>query len=188
MIVWPVRGARPSDAEGIASLLSEVAQESPLALLGGSILETPSVSELLARPSDRFVILVSGPGAPVLGIVGVLILVRGPAQSDHTANLSVSVAASHRHQGVARALLDGATWWAAAHGVLRLTASVVEGNAGSLAFFRSCGFVQEGIRPGQIRVLGRDRDEILFGFRVHAPELPCDAGRPVPATEGRRRR
>lgn len=171
MPAWEIREAVPADAPAVAALFSEIAQESPLALLGGDILRAETVRQILARDDSppRFALFVAQeavPEPPAPTLVGVLLLVRGPAQADHTANIAVSVVAGHRRRGIGLALLHAADRWCLANGVVRLTASVVDANLPSLALFERDGFLREGLRPGQIRVLGADHDEILLGRRV----------------------
>lgn len=164
----PVREAQVSDAQGIASCLADIARESPLALLGGVLLDPSALVGLLGQPTDRYVILLSDHPARPEGPAAVLILVRGPGPSDHTANVAVGVHASARRSGLARQLVVAAAEWAKAQGVSRLTASVVDGNGDSLRLFRALGFHEEGRRVGHIRLLGEDLDEILFGIPVDA--------------------
>jgi len=171
MPAWEIREAVSDNAPAIAALFSDVAQESPLALLGGDILRAEIVRQLVERVETprRLALLVAQEPEPLSSaprLLGVLLLVRGPAQADHTANVAVSVARGERRRGIGLALLEAADRWCWANGIVRLTASVVDANLPSLALFERDGFCREGLRPGQIRVLGAEHDEILLGRRV----------------------
>jgi RimJ/RimL family protein N-acetyltransferase len=74
------------------------------------------------------------------------------------------VAASHRRQGIGRALLERTVEWARASGIRKLELHVFAYNAPAIALYESFGFVQEGYRRGHYRRDGEYLDAILMAF------------------------
>src|SRR6266576_2881625 len=81
------------------------------------------------------------------GLVGRLSVARDvhPA-SRHVADLGLMVAASHRRQGIGRALLHRTVEWARAGGISKLELHVFAYNAPAIALYESFGFAQDGYR------------------------------------------
>ncbi|MEO7804606.1 MAG: GNAT family N-acetyltransferase, partial [Actinomycetota bacterium] len=64
----------------------------------------------------------------------------------HTAELGMSVAATHRRLGVGTVLIEGAVDWARAFDVEKLCLQVFPHNERARALYRKVGFVEEGLR------------------------------------------
>ncbi len=60
----------------------------------------------------------------------------------------IAVGPPHRRQGAAKALLAKTEEFCAENGIERLLLDVRESNAGAIAFYRECGFAEDGIRKG----------------------------------------
>ncbi len=60
----------------------------------------------------------------------------------------IAVARRYRRQGAALALMGRLEGFCREEGIARILLDVRESNAGALAFYRKCGFVQDGVRRG----------------------------------------
>jgi len=80
------------------------------------------------------------------------------------ADLGLMVAASHRRQGIGRALLERTVEWARANSVRKLELHVFAHNAPAIALYESFGFVQEGYRRLHYRRDGTYFDAILMAL------------------------
>jgi RimJ/RimL family protein N-acetyltransferase len=100
-------------------------------------------------------------------IVGRLSLARDqhPA-SAHVADLGLMVAATHRRQGIGRALLEEAVHWARERGVTKLELHVFPHNEAAIALYERLGYVREGYRHEHYRRGGRYYDAILMARRL----------------------
>lgn len=85
---------------------------------------------------------------------------------DHTAELSIYVAAECRRAGLGRSLLRQAIDAAPALGVTILLGFIFGHNAPSLALFESHGFARWGRLPGVARLDDSLRDLVIVGRRV----------------------
>ncbi|MBN1919983.1 MAG: GNAT family N-acetyltransferase [Anaerolineae bacterium] len=81
--------------------------------------------------------------------VGIAALYRCPADAKAGELLQVWVDPVYRHTEVARNLLDAVFQWARAHGFGSVFATITEGNARALAFYRKHGFEVAGEFPSQ---------------------------------------
>lgn len=79
-------------------------------------------------------------------VIGQLSLWRDRGVYLHTAELGMSVAASHRRLGVGTALIEGAFDWARAFEVEKLCLQVFPHNEAARTLYRKVGFVEEGLR------------------------------------------
>jgi RimJ/RimL family protein N-acetyltransferase len=100
-------------------------------------------------------------------LVGRLSLSRDqhPA-SRHVADLGLMVAASHRRQGIGRALLETAVLWAREAEVTKLELHVFPWNEPAIALYEGFGFEREGFRRGHYRRGREYADAVLMALRV----------------------
>jgi RimJ/RimL family protein N-acetyltransferase len=86
--------------------------------------------------------------------------------SRHVADLGLMVAASHRRQGIGRALLERAIAWAREVGVRKLELHVFPHNDAAIALYESFGFEREGYRRAHYRRGSGYIDAILMAYEV----------------------
>ncbi|MBL8878888.1 MAG: GNAT family N-acetyltransferase [Phycisphaerales bacterium] len=86
----------------------------------------------------------------------------------HTGTLGISIATEWRGRGVGRLLMLAMIDWARAHPTIeKVCLSVFSSNDVGQGLYRSLGFVDEGVRPGQAKLSGdRYVDEVFMGLWV----------------------
>jgi RimJ/RimL family protein N-acetyltransferase len=140
-----IRPIAPSDRELLRTFYAGLCADSREARFHGA---APGIDETVARRfcgpdhehREGLVAEVLERGRPT--IVGHLCLEPLP---DGTVEMAIAVADAWQHRGVGTILLRQAFVWASAHGVTRLTASVMVGNAAIMGLIRKIG------RPFEVR-------------------------------------
>ncbi len=99
-----------------------------------------------AEGSDRATFIAFTAASPI----GIAALYRDPASMDTGEVLQVWVSPKHRGKGVAVYMMDAICRWAGENGFRRVLATVTQGNARALRFYRKYGFrlVREGSVDG----------------------------------------
>jgi len=162
-----IRAAEPSDAAALCRLAEEVGHEPGGWLLTTEMWRSVGDERRYLRAVRRHVdaaVFVAEDGGEVVGRLSVQ-RDQHPA-SRHVADLGLMVAASHRRQGIGRALLERAVAWARGAGVRKLELHVFPWNEAALALYESVGFVREGYRKGHYQRSGEDVDVVLMAYRV----------------------
>jgi putative acetyltransferase len=163
-----VRRAEPGDAQPLVELAREVSGEEGAWLLTTSswrsVVDERRYLRAVRRHPDAAVYVAEDGGE----VVGRLSLARDlhPASS-HVADLGLMVAASHRRQGVGRALLEQAVAWSQGGGIRKLELHVLPWNDPAIALYTSFGFEREGLRKGHYLRDGVPVDAILMALVVH---------------------
>lgn len=162
-----IRPADPGDAAALVRLGSEVGREPEGWLITADGWRSVGDERRYLRALRGF------PDAAVFvaedesGIVGRLSLARDehPASS-HVADLGLMVAASHRRQGIGRALLEAAVEWARAARVRKLELHVFPHNEPAIALYEDFGFEHEGYRRAHYRRGRGYVDAILMAYTI----------------------
>jgi hypothetical protein len=167
-VSFEIREAEPGDAAELVALARAVTSEPEDWLLTSSEWRSTAAERRYLRAVRR------SPHAAVFvaetagGLVGRLSVARDPhPASRHVADLGLMVAASHRRQGVGRALLARTVGWARANSVSKLELHVFAHNAPAIALYESFGFVQEGFRRRHYRRGDEYLDAILMALPTH---------------------
>jgi RimJ/RimL family protein N-acetyltransferase len=162
-----VRRAEPGDAAQLVALGEAVALEA-----GGWMLATETWRS--ASDERRYLRAVRShaDAAVFVAVVGDEVVARlsvardpHPASS-HVADLGLMVAASHRRQGIGRALLEQAVDWARSAAIRKLELHVFPWNEPAIALYESFGFVREGFRRAHYRRGADYVDAILMAYAV----------------------
>lgn len=161
-----IRPAEDADAVGVLAVQAEAAAERRWIATQPEEIPKPEdqVESRRKLVRDGGILLVAEEGGRIVGLCG---LMRGQRLATrHTADLGLTVAASHRGRGVGRALVTAAEAWAARAGIERITLGVFVHNEAARRLYERLGYEVEGMRRGQYRLEGRDVDEILMAKRV----------------------
>ena len=164
---YSIRRARPGDAAALVALADAVGAEPEGWLVAENSWRSVGEERRYLRTITRYphaaVFVAESDGR----VVARLSLARDPhPASSHVADLGLMVAASHRRQGIGRALLDAAFEWARASGVRKLELHFFPLNTPALALYEGLGFVREGVRKGHYQRGERELDAILMARRV----------------------
>jgi RimJ/RimL family protein N-acetyltransferase len=164
---FAIRPAHPRDAAQLVALAEEVAAEPGGWLIsdGGwrTVVDERRYLRALRRYRDAAVFVAETRD----GLVGRMSLGRDPhPASRHVADLGLMVAASHRRQGIGRALLERAIEWAREVGVRKLELHVFPHNEAAIALYESFGFEREGYRRAHYRRGSGYVDAILMAYEV----------------------
>jgi [ribosomal protein S18]-alanine N-acetyltransferase len=107
--------------------------------------------------------LVAAEGAEVVGFVA------GRVLADEAEILNLAVAATHRREGLGRALVRSLLFTFAAEGVASVFLEVRESNHAAIAFYERMGFEPAGSRPGYYSNPAEGavvmRRQLVTGFR-----------------------
>ena len=166
-----IRPADPADASQLIVLAAEVGREP-----GDWLLTTDTwravgderryLKAVRRHPDAAVLVATDGPA-----LVGRLSLARDPHPSSaHVADLGLMVAASHRRQGVGRALLDAAVEWARRAGVRKLELHVFPWNEPAIRLYEMYGFEREGVRRGHYDRNGDLVDALLMAYHLPPEE------------------
>lgn len=158
-----VRPARPQDAPEIVQIAAEAAAE------GDAIPRRPHEVRTVAEDAEAIARHDPQEACWLVAevderVVGFLVGKRGQrAANRHSAEVGLSVAASHRGQGVGRALMQGFEGWARRMGVWRLALGAFAHNERGLRLYRRMGYREEGVRRAAwVLRDGRVVDEIAM--------------------------
>lgn len=160
---WLIRPAVDADGAALVQLRDAVAAE------GGLVAAVPGERSAFEEQLALAAVVSNGGLAVVCEVDGAVVgqlqvARRAGAYEGHVGDLSVSVAAAHRDQGIGAALIQVAVDWAQAVRMRKLSLSVFPDNARAIAAYRRAGFVDEGLQRAQVRVAGEDRDILLMGL------------------------
>ena len=162
-----IRPARPEDASALVELGASIGREPEAWLLNTdgwrSVAEERRYLRALRRHPDAAVFVADDDGT----VVGRLSIARDPhGASRHVADLGLMVAAGYRRRGIGRALLEQASAWARASGVLKLELHVFPWNEPAIRLYERFGFEREGLRRKHYRREHEYVDAILMAYFV----------------------
>ncbi|MGN7359214.1 GNAT family N-acetyltransferase [Paenibacillus sp. SAF-054] len=125
-------------------------------------LEWPSREDFLQHcpPASQ---LVAEVGGVLCGYVGF----RHPtnlAGNSHVYEIHIAVHPAHQREGIGTRLIEAAKARAAQEGKLKLRLRVLSTNTGAIAFYRKCGFVEEGRLMDEYWIDGMYVDEVWMSF------------------------
>lgn len=80
----------------------------------------------------------------------------------HIARFAIGVLTAQKRLGVGKALLSAAEAWLKPRGVSRFEMTVIAQNQTAIAFYKACGFTEEGVRKNAIFMQNAYFDEVYM--------------------------
>lgn len=160
-----IRDASAADLDAIFAIYDEQV------LHGTATFETQARSAAERREwfemydRARYPVIVGEADTTVLGWARLYPWSPRPAYA-RTAENAVYVEAGHRGRGVGRLLLDALVQRARRNGIHVIVARIAEGNPGSVALHRACGYERIGLMRGVGEKFGRVLDVELFDLHL----------------------
>ncbi|AWB46307.1 GNAT family N-acetyltransferase [Paenibacillus sp. CAA11] len=105
--------------------------------------------------------LVAGIGEAICGYVGFGAPTGLPSNA-HVYDINIAVHPDHQHKGIGRRLIEEIKYLAKLEGKRKLSLRVLETNGPAIAFYKSCGFVEQGRLVEEFYIGGRYVDDILM--------------------------
>ncbi|MNO18390.1 Protease synthase and sporulation negative regulatory protein PAI 1 [compost metagenome] len=84
----------------------------------------------------------------------------------HVLELNIAIHPAYQRQGIGRVLMDALVQLAAERGVRKLSLRVLASNPGAVAFYESCGFVEQGRLVEEFWLDGQYVDDIFMWRKV----------------------
>ncbi|MGG6313395.1 N-acetyltransferase family protein [Paenibacillus macerans] len=109
--------------------------------------------------------IVAGIGEELCGYIGFKSPTPLPSNR-HVFDLNIAIHPAYQRQGVGRVLMDALAGLASERGVRKLSLRVLASNPGAVAFYQSCGFMEQGRLVGEFLLNGRYVDDILMWRNV----------------------
>lgn len=110
--------------------------------------------------SPNSTLLVAVDGGVIVGLAG--LVGESNEQERHVASLAISVAGSHRGQGVGSALIEALIAWAPSAGITRVQLWAWTNNPRAISLYERAGFQQEGIARQSVISDGCPVDVVLM--------------------------
>lgn len=146
---YRIRRFGPADRDGMLSFAAAL-PETDLLFLGRDLRHPRVVEAWIGAIEEGWIdsLLADEAGT----VVGTAALVRDPlGWSAHVGEVRLLVAHERRGAGLGRDLLQAVFAIARAHGLAKLTASMVPDHASSVALFEGLGFRREALLAGHVR-------------------------------------
>ncbi len=153
------------DADGLLAYLSEFwADDCDTMAQRASSIPTDQDRELAVNPTgDGAVLFVGVVGERIVGMLQAAIP-RG-SEFQHNCEFGVSVLASHRGQGIGRALLRRLLEWAEDQLLWRIELEVYSTNAMGIGLYASMGFVEDGRRENAVKLRDGRYGDLVHMYR-----------------------
>jgi phosphinothricin acetyltransferase len=160
-----IRPAEGTDLSAIVAILNQAVAARQVA-----ILEPVKVEEreewLVAHTPDKYPILVAESGGEVVGWLSLSDYRLGRRALRFTAEVSYFVAAGHRREGIASALMRAAIDLCPELEIKTLIAILLDHNEASLELLARYSFAEWGRMPNTVEFDGEERAHLYYGLRV----------------------
>ena len=161
---YTIRRAAAEDAEKILAVLQTVARErvhSAIDLPWGADEERAYLRALSPRETTHIAELASG---EVIGFQTLDLWAAVVNSMRHVGQIGTFLLPAWRRRGVGRALFDATKTFALRSGYSKFVIQVRASNLSAQAFYKTLGFRECGRFTRQVRIDGREDDEILLEF------------------------
>lgn len=109
--------------------------------------------------------IVAGMGNRICGYLGFKSPTSLPSNG-HVYELNIAVHPDYQGCGIGHKLMDAVKVVAAERGIRKLSLRVLASNAGAVAFYQSCGFIEQGRLVDEFYLNGQYVDDILMWRKV----------------------
>lgn len=157
---------------------SELKDAAPLMELDNLVWDKNTAPEPLQWDSRDQYLLHCPPGAQLVAVVGDEVCgyvgFRPPTGLEsnlHVYELNIAIHPSYRRQGIGLRLIGALKDLARLEGKRKLRLRVLSCNPGAVAFYKSCGFREEGRLVQEFYVDGRYVDDILMSYFLRDKEV-----------------
>lgn len=165
---------RPIHRGTLTIRLSEIRDARELIVLDNMIwTEETTPGPLMWRSREDF-LLHAPPGSQLVAVQdGVLCGYVGFGNPDgmeshrHVCEINIAVHPDYQRQGIGRALIAAIKQHAAQYGIRKLRLRALSCNAPALAFYRKCGFREEGRLREEFYLGGRYVDEVYMSCMLN---------------------
>ncbi|WP_211747457.1 GNAT family N-acetyltransferase [Paenibacillus sp. Marseille-Q4541] len=86
--------------------------------------------------------------------------------NNHVLEIHIAVHPAYQKQGVGTSLMDSMIKYARSQGIRKLRLRVLSSNLSALAFYKKCGFVEEGRLQSEFYISGQFVDDILMRYML----------------------
>ncbi|MBT2690197.1 GNAT family N-acetyltransferase [Bacillus sp. ISL-47] len=160
-----IRHIKPSHAEALASLITQVENEADYMLFEpGERQTTPEAQrkriEAIKKEDNSTIIVAEKDNQ----LIGFLMAIGGAARrNNHSAYLVAGIASGHRGKGIGTKLFEELDRWAREHSIHRLELTTVVKNDAGVALYKKAGFKIEGTKKHSLLINGEFVDEYYMG-------------------------
>ncbi len=156
-----IRRATPKDGETISAVWETVCAERVYTAVNQPF--TPQQErEYIASLSDREGAFVAEIGGRIVGFQSLDLWAKYTDSFDHVGVMGTIILPAWRREGVGRCLAEYTLDFARANGYEKIVIYVRGGNARGQSFYRSLGFVPQGVLARQVKIDGRYDDEVFM--------------------------
>lgn len=110
--------------------------------------------------------LVAGIGDRICGYLG-FDIPTPLASNKHVYSINIAIHPDYHRQGIGGKLIDAIKQHASEQGIRKLSLRVLATNPGAIAFYKSCGFIEEGRLIGEFYLDGQYVDDLLMYYPVN---------------------
>lgn len=161
MLPYRILRATEADAEGIASVFQEIAQERIFSAIDIPFtVEEERVYIRAQHPREAFYVAVAN--SEIVGIQTLDLWAPHLHSMRHVGQIGTFILAEWRHRGLGKALFQHVRSFARSADYAKLIVQVRDSNEPAHWFYKRLGFQQCGRLRRQVRIDGREDDEILM--------------------------
>ena len=156
-----IRRATPKDGETISAVWETVCAERVYTAVNQPF--TPQQAwEYIGSLSDREGVFLAEVEGQVIGLQSLDLWAKYTDSFDHVGVMGTIILPAWRREGIGHQLAEHTLDFARANGYEKIVIYVRGGNARGQSFYRSLGFVPQGMLARQVKIDGRYDDEVFM--------------------------